>query len=97
MTKLERDCFNGGYGGGGLGGCSKCLNSLYLVFFFSHFSFHAQTHSESSVCVCVFQLFAPRSHMLGIFRKRKWALLAFSVSRNHFICAHFDFGIIMFL
>lgn len=66
-------------------------------FFFSHFSFHTQTHSESSVCVCVFQLFAPRSHMLGIFRKRKWALLAFSVSRNHFICEHFDFGIIMFL
>ncbi|KAK6127646.1 hypothetical protein DH2020_038625 [Rehmannia glutinosa] len=31
VKQLERDCFNGGYGGGGLGGCSKCLNSLYLL------------------------------------------------------------------
>ncbi|PIN01319.1 hypothetical protein CDL12_26171 [Handroanthus impetiginosus] len=30
VQRLERDCFNGGFGGG-LGGCSKCLNSLYLL------------------------------------------------------------------
>lgn len=70
---------------------------LFGIFFFHIFLF-THKHTVKAVCVCVFfQLFAPRSHMLGIFRKRKWALLAFSVSRNHFICAHFDFGIIMFL
>lgn len=31
VKKLERDCFNGGYAGGGLGGCSKCLSTLNLV------------------------------------------------------------------
>ncbi|KAH6801786.1 GPI-anchored protein [Perilla frutescens var. frutescens] len=31
VEKLERDCFSGGVAGGGLGGCSKCLNSLYLL------------------------------------------------------------------
>ncbi|KAL6552514.1 hypothetical protein OROHE_007878 [Orobanche hederae] len=30
VKKLERDCFHGG-SGGGLRGCSKCLNSLYLL------------------------------------------------------------------
>ncbi|GER32405.1 GPI-anchored protein [Striga asiatica] len=30
VKRLERDCLNYGHGGG-LGGCSKCLHSLYLL------------------------------------------------------------------
>ncbi|KAL3639392.1 hypothetical protein CASFOL_017299 [Castilleja foliolosa] len=30
VKRLEKDCFNHGHGGG-LGGCSKCLNSLYSL------------------------------------------------------------------